>query len=125
MVEELAKWKSALSNRIHDLQEAIRNLIRDLRKVNDISLKTHTNLKDVSCHFISDEKENTEIDFKNKNVIDIAVLNETLSKKLIQHLKIKTHDVMKTKNKLVGLTVSEKSAEMVNIKIYLFHISYS
>ena len=41
MVEELAKWKAALSQRTTDLQETIKRLLEDRNLIRDISLKTY------------------------------------------------------------------------------------
>ncbi|KAK0174135.1 hypothetical protein PV328_007244 [Microctonus aethiopoides] len=44
MVEELAKWKAALSQRTTDLQEAIKRLLEEHSKVRDASLRTYKTL---------------------------------------------------------------------------------
>lgn len=41
MVEELAKWKAALSQRTTDLQESIKRLFEEHTKVRDTALRTY------------------------------------------------------------------------------------
>ena len=45
MVEELAKWKAALSQRTTDLQESIKRLLEERCKVRETNLKTYRYFK--------------------------------------------------------------------------------
>lgn len=111
MVEELAKWKSALTNRIHDLQEIVRNLLRDFRRVHKNAIKTSKNLKGISNQIGVDLKK---MNPKHGNTVEVTTLNEKISNELINHLKIEFIEPVEIHEEVGGLTFTEKTAEMVN-----------
>lgn len=116
MVEELAKWKSALSHRIFDFQEVTKNLLTDFRRVHSISHKTSSNLKGVLNQILPNTR--SEENSERGNVLDIAILNEKLCNELREHLKFdKFNDSSDFQGKLDRHTISEKAAEKVNIKL--------
>lgn len=114
MVEELAKWKSALSNRISDFQEVTKNLLTDFRRIHNTSIKTYKNLRAVLNQVVPNvviSDDNT----KQKSVVDVITFNDTLCEKLGEHLKVNEFNEMsEIKGKLDGLTINEKAAEKVN-----------
>lgn len=114
MVEELAKWKSALSHRISDFQEVTKNLLTDFRRLHNISLKTYNNLTGVLKQIVPNS-DRTKEDLKQDNVVDVTVLNDQLCEELRGHLKVdKFNEIVEPKRKLNGLTINEKAAEKVN-----------
>lgn len=115
MVEELAKWKSALSHRVSDFQEVTKALLTDFRRVHNVSLKTYKNLRGIINQIVPDPKSVKEEEFKMRNVIDITFLNENLCESLREHLKInECTELLESKDKLDGLTVNERAAERVS-----------
>ncbi|XP_034940382.1 golgin-45 isoform X2 [Chelonus insularis] len=117
MVEELAKWKAALSQRTTDLQESIKRLLEERTKVRDTSLKTYKTLSILRENFdpvgtLTYKKH----ELPSTNIIDLAdgccQLAEILK---IQLLSGMTH-MPKQKEIVAGLemkTVGEKNAEQL------------
>lgn len=114
MVEELAKWKSALSNRIYEMQEVTKNVLRDLRKLHNLSIKTYKNLKVLSREMVSSERDSKENNIKTGNVVDVAIKNEQLSENLVKHLKIQINELLEAENEVNELTLSEQTAQTVS-----------
>lgn len=114
MVEELAKWKSALSNRIYEMQEVTKHFLRDLRKLHNLSIKTYKNLRGLSKEMVSSERDIKENNIKTGNVVDVALKNEQLSENLVKHLNIQADDLLEAENELKGLTLSEQTAQTVS-----------
>ncbi|KAJ8937444.1 hypothetical protein NQ314_011833 [Rhamnusium bicolor] len=108
MVEELAKWKSALTNRINDLQEVLKSLLEERRKVHSQSLKTCSYLKLVADKLTDNEKE---VKLKHGSIIELANVNEELSQCALKGLKLQD-EITKYSIpiKLTQHTVAEKAA---------------
>lgn len=83
MVEELARWKFALSIRINDLQESIKNLLEERNKVRSNNLNTFSNLMELN------EKhggiDNIPI-VKTSHILELSNLNNILSANLLAKL---------------------------------------
>ncbi|KAJ8971709.1 hypothetical protein NQ317_006011 [Molorchus minor] len=122
MVEELAKWKSALTNRVNDLQEVIKNLLEDLKNIQYKSLKTYNNLKLVT------EKLTTQkgVQLKYGNVVEIANLNQELSEVMMKALNLQEIETSKTdlSNGHLQQTVGQKKCRK-DILFKMFKVSIS
>ncbi|XP_017886652.1 golgin-45 isoform X2 [Ceratina calcarata] len=118
MVEELAKWKAALSQRTIDLQEAIKRLLEDRNLIRDVSLKTYRTLSILREKFdpvgaVSCFRHN----LPSSNIIDLAQgccqLAETLKVQLlsgVQNINLqKEIDITGLEMK----TLAEKTAEQL------------
>lgn len=83
MVEELARWKSALSTRITDLQEIIKGLIDERSKVRNYSIKTLNYL----THIIKTmSRIDCNIPLKSTNIMELSTVNCSLSENIAYHL---------------------------------------
>lgn len=82
MVEELARWKSALSIRINELQESIKCLLEERTKVRRSSLNTYCDLKELSKHLGCENN----VPLKNSNVLEITNVNNLLSANIVTNL---------------------------------------
>lgn len=111
MVEELAKWKSALSNRLHELQETTKTLLGERRKVHNLLLKTFNALKAVSDEVSKNDKQPI---LKCGNFVDVAGVNSELAESLKKHLKIANGvNAMDVSEKTMRPTIAEKNAQKV------------
>jgi len=84
MVEELARWKSALSNRLNELQDNIKNLVEERTKVRNNSLKIHNYLMCISKNL--NLPENSSMHLKSTNIIELSAANCALSESLARNL---------------------------------------
>lgn len=114
MVEELARWKAALTRKIADLQVSIKCLLDERNKVYSRSLKTCCALSEIleSLNSSSD-KEN----LKSANLIDITNLNENMSENLKLLLNIDKDDqfLRERLSALPKQTNAEKNALQVKV----------
>lgn len=79
MVEELARWKSALSNRITELRDIVKKLLDERSKVREMSLKTYHSVSLVHEH----TKHTTDpVPLKTSNIVDLSIANQKLSELL-------------------------------------------
>ncbi|VEN44098.1 unnamed protein product [Callosobruchus maculatus] len=108
MVEELAKWKSALTNRINELQEVLKVLLDERSKVNSNCVRTYVNLKAVSKQLAADKCDNATL--KYGNVLEIANLSRDLSCIILDALEISVEDCQTIVDKIMP-TVAERKAE--------------
>lgn len=83
MVEELARWKSALTSRISDLQEIIKSLVDERSKVRNYSLKT-LNYLTQTVKTVS--RIDCNIPLKSTNIIELSTVNCSLSENIAHHL---------------------------------------
>lgn len=84
MVEELARWKSALTKRMSELQQNIKCLLEESDIVYEFTVKTNRCLTDIHENLQKVEKKN--ICFGN--IIDTAKNNLSLVKEIKQNLDI-------------------------------------
>nr|CAI5827602.1 unnamed protein product [Callosobruchus analis] len=108
MVEELAKWKSALTNRINELQEVLKVLLDERSKVNSNCVQTYVNLKAVSKQVAADKCDNSNV--KYGNVLEISSLNRDLSRIILDGLEVNVENCQTVVDKITP-TVAEKKAE--------------
>lgn len=83
MVEELARWKSALSNRTSELREMIKKLLEERSKVREMSLKSYHSLSLVSEHSV---KHIETGNLKTTNIVDLSIANQKLSESLERNI---------------------------------------
>ncbi|RZC33781.1 golgin-45 [Asbolus verrucosus] len=81
MVEELARWKSALSARINELQESVRKLLDERYKIHKKSLRTCCLLQEVKSQLDIDKGEQCE-SLKTCNIVDLSNLNCSTSRQI-------------------------------------------
>ncbi|GJQ77651.1 hypothetical protein Trydic_g12779 [Trypoxylus dichotomus] len=82
MVEELARWKSVLTNRLNDIQEVLKNLIEERNKARSYSTKCLNNLSQInekSC-------KNENIPLKSSNILELSMNNFKISEVLTEKL---------------------------------------
>lgn len=121
MVEELARWKSALSIRINDLQENIKNLLEERSKVHNSSLNACYNLMELNEKY-SATSENLP-SLRTSNILELSEINNMLSANIAAKLfndkttNNNNNNEFHTKiSKLPNLTKSESIAKKVNVK---------
>lgn len=118
MVEELAKWKAALCQRTTDLQEAMKRLLEERKKMRDASLKTYRMLHVLLENFdpirAASYKRHT---LPSTNVADLAQGCCQLAEILKVQLLSGTQNVISSKEiDITGLemqTLAEKNAEQL------------
>lgn len=84
MVEELARWKSALTNRIGELRDILKRLLDERGKVREMSLKSYHGLSLVCEHSIKHPTE--PVVLKTTNIVDLSVANQKLSELLEKNI---------------------------------------
>ncbi|CAG9857306.1 unnamed protein product [Phyllotreta striolata] len=85
MVEELAKWKAALANRITELQETTRTLLDERRRIHNQQMEMYENLKAINEKM--DENYRTA-PLKYGNVLEATSANVELTRNLKTYLNI-------------------------------------
>lgn len=118
MVEELAKWKAALSQRTIDLQEAIKRLLEDRNLIRDVSLKTYRTLSILREKFDPVGAASCyRQELPSSNIIDLAQgscqLAETLKVQLLSGVQ---NINLQKEIDITGLemrTLAEKTAEQL------------
>lgn len=117
MVEELARWKSALSMHINELQENIKSLLEERTKVRLNSLNTYCDLKELSKHLGCDNN----ITLNNINILELANASHTLSANIVANLlniKYDYEEYHKGIADLSNVTRAEAMALKVIFKFY-------
>lgn len=84
MVEELARWKSALSNKVNVIQENLRKLIEERRRIRNELLKTYTTLTSVSKSL--NQTPNLEENLKSTCILELSTVNCSLSVHIAQNI---------------------------------------
>lgn len=84
MVEELAKWKAALCQKASELQETMKKLIEERKKVRESLISSHSDLTILSNKFdLTALRGGRRIsDLKSSNVLDLSSMNQVLSSNL-------------------------------------------
>ncbi|CAH1119254.1 unnamed protein product [Phaedon cochleariae] len=108
MVEELAKWKSALSNRINAMQEVMKILLEERKRVHNQSYETLNVLKNISEN-VSGKANEKQCLLKHGNILDVANVNFELTNSIKDSLHINENERLKTDDKLQP-TLAEKTA---------------
>ncbi|ENN77132.1 hypothetical protein YQE_06358, partial [Dendroctonus ponderosae] len=78
MVEELARWKSALTKRINDLQNVIKSILSDHYKLQKQMMTTFSNLKGVSETYNSTKSYN----LKTGDIMELGFSIQNLSEEV-------------------------------------------
>lgn len=79
MVEELAKWKSALTNKICELKELLKKLLDERTKIREMSLKTYNSLNAINEHHVSKSVNESDSYLKTTNLMELTVANCKMS----------------------------------------------
>ncbi|XP_056634552.1 golgin-45 [Diorhabda sublineata] len=108
MVEELAKWKSALSNRTNELLEVIKTLLTERKKIHSQLAELMNNLDDINKHICKENYQQPVL--KYGNILEVTNVCLELTKILSTNLGAKTNERMAMLNNLQP-TVAEKTAE--------------
>lgn len=113
MVEELAKWKSALAIRTNELQETLKALLDERKRVQKKNVKTYTNLKVIAEKYINDLKN---VELKYGNIIEVANVNHELSEGISRALDLENEIRDSSVNTTPAqVTVAEKAAIKVRL----------
>lgn len=112
MVEELAKWKTALTRALNDLREATQILLEERRKIHTQSMKMYCYLKGIvekTTH------ERTAITLKYRNIIEVTAANQEIVAKLKQKFDVIDDVIYENykENKTIQSTLAEKNVEKV------------
>lgn len=121
MVEELARWKSALSTRITELQEIVKKLLDEKYKVQKKSLKTYCLLQGTLKKFDGNKICGVP---KTSSVVDLSNINCDLSQEISELVDVdreQCDDLYMSYLKLPQYTVAESSAMKVNLVHLLFY----
>ncbi|XP_030756812.1 golgin-45 [Sitophilus oryzae] len=102
MVEELARWKSALTKRVNDLQEVTKKILSEHNKLQKQMLTTYTNLNS-----ISEKQTGKGLNIKIGDIIELGAVNQNLSRQIADSLQI---EIQSLPEKPPGLSVTEKLA---------------
>ncbi|KAL1508894.1 hypothetical protein ABEB36_003714 [Hypothenemus hampei] len=78
MVEELARWKSALTKRTNDLQDVIKKMLSDQYKMQKQMLKTYSNL-----NLILEKSLNKKQTLQFGDIAELSSVNLELSEKIL------------------------------------------
>ncbi|CAH1109571.1 unnamed protein product [Psylliodes chrysocephalus] len=111
MVEELAKWKSALTNRSYELQEVIKTLLDERKKIHVQQLEMFDELSKISKNATTKDKYQP-LQLKYGNVIQLSSINVQLVENLRKCLNVDDgcDGLDKTVILNVQQTVAEKNA---------------
>lgn len=94
MVEELARWKSALTQRLYNYQETSKQLLEDFNRINRQNLQVYKNLNSVSEKTSNEQKTKQD----NTNNLFLAKANMELSEKISNSLNLPTqHNLIEDK----------------------------
>lgn len=122
MVEELAKWKSALAIRTNELQEVLKTFLDERKRVQKKNAKTYTNLKVISEKLKNDLKN---VELKYGNVIEVANVNQELSEEILRALNLEEESKKSSVNLIPAqVTVAEKTAIKAS-EIYFYLLTKS
>lgn len=122
MVEELARWKSALSIRISELQDNVNSLLEERSKVRSNSLETFCNLMELSDKHLTSDKVPS---LRNSNILELATVNNSLSANLLVKLFSEQNnnnkrDLYAKTTELPNLTAAESVAAKVQHPLFLY-----
>lgn len=109
MVEELARWKSALYKRVNELQDNLKCLLEESNKVHNNSIKALKCLSDISKYL----KKNDQNGISFGNLIETSDAISLISENIKQHLNIPNSTEIA--NSVQKLTPAENNALQVRI----------
>lgn len=122
MVEELAKWKSALTIRIKELQSLMSNLLEDRQKANRSLIKICYNLNELTKHF--DVNTNRLKSLKSADVNHLSHVNLEMTQVLFDKFcKYNEEEFGKFYNGIMGVPHRSKHEEIARkVCIHLINI---
>lgn len=82
MVEELARWKSVLTNRINETQEALKNVIEERARVRNYLIKSWNNLTQINQKICKNDNPL----LKTSNIAELSLNNFKLSEDIVHGL---------------------------------------
>ncbi|XP_044761900.1 golgin-45 [Coccinella septempunctata] len=110
MVEELAKWKSALTIRIKELQSLMNSFLEDRRQTNRSLIKTCYNLNEVTKHL--DINPNRLKSLKSADVIHLSHVNLEMSQVLFHKFcKYSEEEFGKYYNEMMAVPQTTKNED--------------
>lgn len=114
MVEELARWKASLCQKVNESQEIMKKLLEERKQVREHLIKTHNNLASLKDNFDLLNKRNH---LKSSNILDLSSDLYKISQALLIQL-LGTEDQSSSSpefySSLPGQTAAEKIAEHVS-----------
>lgn len=114
MVEELARWKAALSQKATDLQEALKRVLEERGKARESLLNTYRNLSVLRENFDHTYSMSHKPDLASTNILDLAAGTMRLSESLQHTLLGGSNMHARSEPDFTGLSMStyaEKTAE--------------
>uniref|UniRef100_A0A6P7G648 Golgin-45 n=1 Tax=Diabrotica virgifera virgifera TaxID=50390 RepID=A0A6P7G648_DIAVI len=110
MVEELAKWKSAFSNRTNELQEVTKMLLDERKKIHSQLLDLLSQLNSINKHVFKETHQQPVLTYGT--VLEVTHIDLELARKLRDYLKLGDMDdknIFSTAG--VQPTLAEKKAQ--------------
>lgn len=111
MVEELARWKASLCQKVNEAEEVMKKLLEERKQIREYLMKTHNNLCSLRDNFDLLNKRNN---LKSSNIIDLSSELFKISQVLLIQLlgtDSQLNDSLESYNSLPGQTAAEKAAE--------------
>ncbi|CAG9772454.1 unnamed protein product [Ceutorhynchus assimilis] len=87
MVEELARWKSALTKRTSDLQELLKRILTDHAKLQKQMLTTFSNL-----NMVYEKTSNKQFNLKSGDIMELGTANLELSEEVTKILAVNNNE---------------------------------
>lgn len=116
MVEELARWKSLLTNRLNNVQEVLKGLMEERNKSRSYAIGCLNNLVQMNEKLCNDEN----IPLKSSNILELCMNNfrisENLSEKLLEETEVSNS--VEYLSQLPSSTPAESLALQVFINLY-------
>lgn len=114
MVEELARWKASLCQKVNEAQDIMRKLTEERKQIRENLVKAHYNLNLLRDNFDLHNKRNN---LTTSNIIDLSSEISKLSQTLLVQLlgtENQSTSYFESYNNLPSQTVAEKAAEHVS-----------
>lgn len=114
MVEELARWKAALTHKMNEAQDVLKRLLEERKSVRENLAKTYSNLNFLRDNFNLLNKRNP---LSSGNIISLSEENFKLSETLLLQLLggSKGSPTNSDLEDLPNDTAAEKAAEHVSV----------
>lgn len=113
MVEELARWKASLCQKVNEAHEILKKFVEERKQFRDCVINTNSNLCLLRDNF---DLHSTKTNLTSYNLMDILAENSRLSDVLLQQLlgskKISSSQIFDSNN--WENTPAEKLAENVS-----------
>lgn len=123
MVEELARWKSALSMRINDLQENIKGLLEERNEVRSNCLSTLQNLLELNEKYVTANNETVSA-MKSSNILELSHVSSKISVNVAAKLLKGNNSNNELCKKIAELAQQTKAEAFVTRVSNVAHINF-